>query len=85
MGLSLQSNVRLHSNLKNIVIYTLQQTMIIFFFYDIVDRVSLKRTGESDIEGNIGKQRFAELFDNVAVETFGLKIPALSCLTKLPI
>ena len=41
--------------------------------YDIVDKVSLKRSGESDFEANIEKQRFTELFDNAAVETFGLK------------
>ena len=41
--------------------------------YDIVDKVALKRTRENDIEANIEKQRFSELFDNVAVETYGLK------------
>ena len=58
--------------------------------YDIVDKVALKRTRENDIEANIERQRFSELFDNVAVETYGLKnsgtlFATASCLTKLRI
>ena len=58
--------------------------------YDIVDKVALKRIRENDIEANIEKQRFSELFDKVAVETYGLKnsgtaFAAASCLTKLRI
>ena len=58
--------------------------------YHIVDKVAHKRTRENDIEANIEKQRFSELFDNVAVETYGLKksgtaFAAASCLTKLRI
>ena len=58
--------------------------------YDVVDKVALKRTRENDIEANIEKQRFSELFDNVAVETYGLKnsdtpFAAASCSTKLRI
>ena len=46
--------------------------------------------GESNIEANIEKKRFTELFDHIAVETFGLKnsdivFAAASGLTKLPI
>ena len=58
--------------------------------YNIVDKVALKRTPENDIEASIEKQRSSELFDNVAVETYGLKnsgtaFAATSCLTKLRI
>ena len=58
--------------------------------YHIVDKVALKRTRENYIEANIEKQRFSELFDNVADETYGLKnsgtpFAAASCLTRLRI
>ena len=56
----------------------------------LLTKLPVKELLENDIEANIEKQRFSELFDNVAVETYGLKnsstpFPAASCLTKIRI